>query len=1170
MKRFLWVIAIASMFASLAFGADGKSLQSTATQNLASLFAHLDLKAAGHEAELALTRNPGDPLALLVRMEVAELEARPDVVLDSALRLCRAGSPEELQKIASARVLKYAGNTRSFNAVLGRIKAQALQQNECTTNLRLALVTAAVDGDSGLDIDHTTASAGVLTHWRIAGPFGHYSNSGFDQPWPPEVDRFSHVSYGTLQAEEFFFRDGQVKLPDYLPGSGIYYAGSDIEPPPHHAQEPKPSVLGAPGAGQAQSSVLEIFSPGPYAVFLDGRLLLTHDSRFAASPSADSANLELSPGKHRVVIKFNSDASPFRVVIHPQSKSMHTRRAFDAGPLAIYLAGLTAYLDGDLVGLERITLSDSGPAIQYLRALLLSDTQEQSSDARAAWQALLPAPLARIKLAEISADSDSGDGPLRGIAEGLPDSEAAQDASFQLSRNADSLQQLVALHPSCSHLSQALRYFSDQPRETQKFIGQLANCAPESLSYAKSLSSQGKHKDAAENLLKLLAANPLNRVARRLLIEELLLDGREKEAAEQAMRLHEIAPNSLPYARIAEAPYEALDATSNRAHGFTRQEQFYAPYRRSGLEIVHKSARRRFSGGPSVILLSDKVMEIENDGSLSIYTHRITQLLNKDGIARFGEVLVPRGADLLELRTIKANENSGPPAIIEPELVQQKSTVSMPALEPGDSIEEEFVVHYAEWEDASEEAIEFSLGSFTAPVLYSRFVAITPEALPIQLSWSGGVADPRVEHASGRIVRMWEQNDIAQAAQESDLPLENQLPHITLHTAENTRARLRDELISSTRIGAQVTQVSQSLQQPGSTDYEQARRLHRFVVEKIQPANAEWNANSAEDSLLNFEGSRTATLLALARASGLNAELVLARKIGQACSEAKDESCYSVPLVRFTFTSGRTLDVDPESRAGFGAIAFDLDPAKALRVPLRNDREPAYVSLAPDATREKSVAEADLLLGEDHDLLVDLHVRLGITRGRQVRNVLRAADQRERQIFFDQLAIRIFPGATQITGSSLNLENSEQPLELVLHCHVPQFVHASGPWEVNQIVPALGLTELYARTATREFPLYIDSVLFESATFHLHLSPGFQLRSVPADFKTKNVFGEYSVAFSSRAQEITIRREFRIPAQIVFAKDYARFADFARQVDQAERGRIGLSAAREVANSGLR
>src|SRR5690348_12719225 len=107
MKRFLSVIAIAGMLASLAFGADDKPPQGVAKQNLASLFAHLDLHAAKKQAELVLAHSPDDPLALLVRMEVAELEARPDVVLDSGLRLCRAGPPEQVQKIASARILKY-------------------------------------------------------------------------------------------------------------------------------------------------------------------------------------------------------------------------------------------------------------------------------------------------------------------------------------------------------------------------------------------------------------------------------------------------------------------------------------------------------------------------------------------------------------------------------------------------------------------------------------------------------------------------------------------------------------------------------------------------------------------------------------------------------------------------------------------------------------------------------------------------------------------------------------------------------------------------------------------------------------------------------------------------------------------------------------------------------
>src|SRR6185369_15589942 len=112
-----------------------------------------------------------------------------------------------------------------------------------------------------------------------------------------------------------------------------------------------------------------------------------------------------------------------------------------------------------------------------------------------------------------------------------------------------------------------------------------------------------------------------------------------------------------------------------------------------------RSAQRSFSGGPAVILLSDKVVMLRHEGPISVYVHRITRPLNKEGISRYGEVTLPRGADLLELRTIKANGE-----IIEPELAQQRPTISMPALEPGDAIEEEFVQHYAGLEQMPESA----------------------------------------------------------------------------------------------------------------------------------------------------------------------------------------------------------------------------------------------------------------------------------------------------------------------------------------------------------------------------------------------------------------------------------------------------------------------------------
>jgi hypothetical protein len=1146
MKRFLFLIAV--LVPLVAFGGDPNLGRSSDDADLAAHFGNLDLAAAKKQADFLLTRNPVAPIALFVRMEVAELEAQPDVVLDSALRLCNSALPENISRIASGRILEYAGNSRAFNAVLKRVRSAAAQQGGCAAKLNLALVLAAADGDPNLDLQQATVAAGVLTRWRIAGRFGHYSNADFDVAWPPESDHFSQTNYAGLQAEEFSFADGAVTLPDYFSASGVFYAATDV-------------------MSDAGNSVFEVLSSGPYAIFVDGRLALKHDSRFAVAASTDAATLALTPGKHRVVVKFTSEATPFRVLVHRAPKL--AVQAFDEGLLKSYIEGLVAYFREDMLTLQRLAASGGPQVMEYLRALLYSSI-DHPSEARDAWESLKPAPLARIKLAEMAAGQNSRNSAADygNIGTELQDSEAAQQAAFAWSGSLDSLRRLVALHPSCAHLAQARKILasSGDLEAAAQLQQQLAACAPESLDYAAAVSAQGKHQDSAQSLEKLLVLNPLHRAARRMLVRELLLDNQRQQAAEQARRLHEIAPNSVLFAQIAASPERVLDSTSGRAAGFTQQNQFYVPYRRNGLEIIQRSASRHFSGGPAVTLLFDKVVQIQNDGSISVYTHLVTRLLNKDGIARLGEVYVPRGADLLELRTIKSNAQDGGAAVAEPELVQQKSTISMPALEPGDNIEEEFVVHYASWDEAPEDVAMFTFGSFTAPILYSRFVVTAPEKLPLKIIQENGAAEAKVEHVQGNIVRTWERNDIAQTAQENDQPLDNELPFVAVIGGDDPSARLRDDLIAATRIGPEVTRIAKSLQQNDANEAEKARRLYRFVTSKIESAEAEWSANNAEDTLLNREGSRTAALLALARALGLKTELVLAHNVGRTCGRNTLSGCYATPLVRFFFPSGKTVDTDAESPAPFGAIPFGLDTQDALLVPLLpTEKQPLHVALTANPDQEKSVAEAELFLDDDGSMAVDLRIRLGAARSQQVRNALPSGNEAERQAFFDQLATRVFPTATQVRGSAANLDDPEGPLELRIRCHVPQIVPAGGPGDLDQLAPGLGLRELYAKNSARRLPLYIDAVLFESTTFHLHLPPGFQVHSLPANFSARNNFGDYSVEFKSEERMVTIRREFRIPVQVISQDNYKLFTDFARQIEEAERGKIKLSVTRQFA-----
>jgi len=828
--------------------------------------------------------------------------------------------------------------------------------------------------------------------------------------------------------------------------------------------------------------------------------------------------------------------------------------------------------------MERMLRTDSDKvsgAAQYLRALLYSSAEEHSPRADAAWKSLAntqPAVLlARLKSDESAAargQSDEVRQDAISILSGRPESEAALELAFNLSRSQAEapglLARLLAVHPSCARLAEAVKFYSAAGEQDRagKLEQQMAACAPGSLQYARLLSDAGRHGAAAAYLQQLVVKNPLDRAARRLLVRQLALSGQQSAARLQAVQLAGLSPNARGYALLARDPESAQYSYSQRAAGFAAAREFYVPYRRDGLALARRTARRVFTGGPLVIVLSDKVVQVQPDGQVAVYVHRILRPLNKDGISRYGEVALPRGADLLELRTIKPTGQT-----IEPELAQQKPTISMPALEPDDAMEEEYVVHYASLALAPESALLHTFGSFEAPVLYSRLVLLSPPAARLTIGEQVGAPQPLVGRAGEDVVRIWERDNLEQTVAEPFLPARNLLPGVRVAAMEKTRDRLRDALIDSTRIGLHVSEAASQLHlAQASSELEKARRLYRFVTAQIDSTGPEWTLSTAEETLENRQGSRTMALLALARAARLQAGLLLARKTGQECSGPRDLSCYTEPLVRFWLGDGQIVDADAENDdLPLGAFSPSLDTREALLVPLTPEEEkrPEFTELANRAGAEKSVAEGELSFDQG-DLVADIRIRLGTARAQEVRGVLRNAG--ERPGFFEQLALRILPGATAVTGSSAHEDDPEQPLEITLHCTVPQFLNRqSGTLEIDQLAPALGLRALYGKLPERKLPLSIESLFFESTVFHLRLPAHAQIAGVPRDFTEKSEFGDYSVRFAASAGGLDIHRDFHIPVQVVAPEKYAAFAQFARRIDEAERQRISLEIGKETA-----
>ena len=89
---------------------------------------------------------------------------------------------------------------------------------------------------------------------------------------------------------------------------------------------------------------------------------------------------------------------------------------------------------------------------------------------------------------------------------------------------------------------------------------------------------------------------------------------------------------------------------------------------------------------PAVMVLDRAVMRVFPGGTMMALTHQIVRVDSKDAVARWGEVAVPAGAEILTLRTHKRDGSTR-----EPEEIDGKETISAADVAIGDYIEWEYL-----------------------------------------------------------------------------------------------------------------------------------------------------------------------------------------------------------------------------------------------------------------------------------------------------------------------------------------------------------------------------------------------------------------------------------------------------------------------------------------------
>lgn len=628
-------------------------------------FVDSNVPRAGQLSAEALRQNPHDAEALFLRMEIATMAGDPALIVPSAMRLCEIGinAPDDPRvRLAVARLRELAANTPVFRSAIPQLQTVLSRSPNLLLDLHEALLNAAMDGAPGLDPYAVARSSGILTDWRIVGPLG--SHPLLEQQVVSPSDDLSKDSYQNRRVENFQFPDGRIVLPAYMSRHGVFYAATGF------------SSL------TAGRFTVRIEGAGAAEVYADGESVLR------AGRGRSSADLDLAAGPHRILLKFIGSSAPLRISVNRAEEPSLALLPKKISPQELtYLLAADDYAQGEfhtaIKQIAGVAESGSSAALRFLLTQAVTRSSAASANSSTMW-----------------------DDP--GVAMG--------NTATPQPGETKQLAQRIAVHPSCQTLLAAMGFYRQRGEVAAARSVQLKldGCAPESLDYARSLSDEGDHAASARALQRLLAAAPLNRAAREMLVRELQLSGDDEQAQHAAAEWLRIAPNAENYHRLAADSSEPAD-DKRSTPALAALTAFYQPYRRDAFVIARESATGS-SSADTLQLLDDHVALVRPDGSVSLYVHTARRASTQQGATQVAKTNIPRGAQVLTSRILHPNGSST--AIAD----------AGPALAVGDIADEEYVLHFAGDGGIPEhpEVFQFVFGSFNEPVLHARFVVLTP------------------------------------------------------------------------------------------------------------------------------------------------------------------------------------------------------------------------------------------------------------------------------------------------------------------------------------------------------------------------------------------------------------------------------------------------------------
>ncbi|MBN2710834.1 MAG: hypothetical protein JXR97_00165 [Planctomycetes bacterium] len=665
--------------------------------------------------------------------------------------------------------------------------------------------------------------------------------------------------------------------------------------------------------------------------------------------------------------------------------------------------------------------------------------------------------------------------------------------------------------------------------------------------------SMGDKAQAIKTVRKSLVLMPDDYETCRKLGDLLYGDGKQDEALESYKKSLSLSPEQFELRKLI----DTLEGNDYR---------FWTKYDRDPIDALKKT-NGLFLQGNTARVIDQTVLQINEDGSFSNLTHGLQKVLARSGMSDASSV--PVNGDMIEVRTILPNGKT-----LEPLRIPGKRDFTMPGIDVGAAVEEEYIQHFNAPFDRS---LRFAKWYFMSPSIEESFL-LSEYVIRVHKSYPFTYVERNLDHRvrfeksedGDYYVYKWIAERMPRGIHENGSPdIDELLPFVEIggkRSWQDVNSLLMNAYLGRTLVTHEIRNTTASLINGAKTEKENVSRLHNFVCTEIDNQESK---SPASEVLSQRSGERAILLMAMLDAAGM-------KPVYAAVRPSKDmlvEPNWDIPqalyfplrLIFVELKDGTQLWLDTRYRTlgcGESEMLEDVAGATALMI---GEGRGDFRTIPPLPATAFAESESRIITLPAKGELVTIsgeHIIRGTAAHILKENLAGTSARIKRNSLEDHLSASV-PGVTTLELANPGLEEASPFREVYKATSESLLGKLKGGIRTVPLclTPLKLLPESDENQRERQTPFHLKQHRVSNDTITMSLPKGAAIAKLPDSINIMNAFGFYSMKVSTDGKDVIISRRYQFNPQRVGLDKWKDFVDMTDKIESAEKQRLHWTSA---------